>query len=44
MFGKDFQRIFIAGIASVLMSTLAIGATVLPVDHVDSPLEQAVYA
>ena len=46
MLGPKFQRQMFAGLASILMSALFVGSTVLPTDAIDNghQAEQSIYA
>ena len=46
MLGPKFQRQMFAGLASILMSALFVGSTVLPTDAIDHgpKAEQSIYA
>lgn len=45
MLGPKFQRQMFAGVASILMSALFVGSTILPTDAlVANPVEQSIYA
>ena len=46
MLGPKFQRQMFAGLASILMSALFVGSTVLPADAVmgGDQVEQSIYA
>lgn len=44
MFGSNFQRHLVAAVASILMSSIAIGAAVAPSDLSASPIEMPAHA
>ncbi|WP_260508496.1 hypothetical protein [Sphingomicrobium aestuariivivum] len=44
MFGKNVQRHLAAAVASILMSSIAIGAAVAPSDLSASPIEMPAHA
>ncbi|WP_265571386.1 hypothetical protein [Sphingomicrobium nitratireducens] len=44
MFGHKLQRQMLAIVASLLMSTIVVGSTVMPTDAVASPIQSATYA